>query len=52
CARNCPVNAISGEKKKAHKIDQDKCELCGICAEKCRFAAIHPKPKTLVGSAK
>ena len=40
CARNCPVNAISGEVKKPHLIDQDKCTKCGVCMEKCKFSAI------------
>ncbi len=40
CARNCPVNAISGERKKVHFIDQDICIRCGICYNKCKFDAI------------
>ncbi|MFW6180728.1 MAG: NADH-ubiquinone oxidoreductase-F iron-sulfur binding region domain-containing protein [Spirochaetota bacterium] len=40
CLRNCPVNAISGEKKQPHRIDQDACIRCGLCREKCRFDAI------------
>lgn len=40
CARNCPVNAISGERKQAHFIDQEKCIKCGACMEKCKFNAI------------
>ncbi len=40
CARNCPVNAISGERKKPHEIDQAACIKCGACMEKCKFNAI------------
>ena len=40
CFRNCPVEAISGEKGKVHNIDQDKCIKCGICFSKCKFEAI------------
>ena len=40
CAKNCPVGAISGEKKKPYVIDQDKCIKCGVCMEKCPFKAI------------
>ena len=40
CARNCPTNCISGEKKQPHVIDQDKCIKCGTCQEKCPFDAI------------
>jgi NADP-reducing hydrogenase subunit HndC len=41
CARNCPVDAISGERKQAHVIDQEKCIKCGACMEKCKFSAIY-----------
>ena len=40
CARNCPVNAITGERKLAHYINQDICIKCGACLEKCKFNAI------------
>ena len=40
CKRNCPVNAISGEPGKVHKIDKDICIKCGTCADKCPFKAI------------
>jgi len=40
CAKNCPVQAISGEPKKLHVIDQSKCIKCGACMTKCPFKAI------------
>jgi len=42
CARACPVEAISGEKKKVHNIDQSLCIKCGVCLEKCpkKFGAV------------
>jgi NADP-reducing hydrogenase subunit HndC len=40
CARGCPVNAISGERKGPHYIDQEKCIKCGACFEKCKFSAV------------
>ncbi len=40
CARVCPVNAISGERKEIHLIDQSTCIKCGACMEKCKFDAI------------
>ncbi len=43
CARACPVNCISGEKKKLHLIDQKKCTKCGACFSSCRFDAIEVK---------
>ncbi|MBZ4663899.1 MAG: nuoF [Caloramator sp.] len=43
CARQCPVNAISGQVKSPFKIDQDKCIKCGACLDKCPFKAIVKK---------
>ena len=40
CRRQCPEDAIIGDKGKAHVIDQDKCEKCGICFDVCKFGAI------------
>ncbi len=43
CARKCPVDAISGEKKQPHKIDRSKCIKCGACLEACRPGAIYKR---------
>ncbi|MDR0994096.1 MAG: 4Fe-4S binding protein, partial [Verrucomicrobiota bacterium] len=43
CARKCPVNAISGERQKPHKIDQSLCIKCGECLKACRFDAVRRK---------
>lgn len=40
CARKCPVGAISGEIRKPHTIDANKCIKCGVCMESCKFDAI------------
>jgi NADH:ubiquinone oxidoreductase subunit F (NADH-binding)/(2Fe-2S) ferredoxin/Pyruvate/2-oxoacid:ferredoxin oxidoreductase delta subunit len=40
CARNCPVEAISGERRQAHIIDMNKCIRCGICMQVCNFNAV------------
>lgn len=40
CSKNCPQNAIKGEKKKPHSINKDKCINCGICYERCKFDAV------------
>lgn len=40
CSRNCPVNAISGERRQPHYIDPDICVRCGICMQVCNFNAI------------
>ena len=40
CARNCPVNCITGTLKMSHVIDQSKCIKCGTCFTNCKFGAI------------
>jgi len=40
CARNCPVDAISGERKQTHVIDPDICIRCGICKQVCNYDAV------------
>jgi len=40
CAKNCPVDAIDGERKQVHFIRQADCIKCGICYTKCKFEAI------------
>ena len=41
CARNCPVNAISGKVKNPYHIDPTVCIKCGSCKENCAFDAIY-----------
>ena len=40
CARNCPVDAITGERRHPHIIDSELCIRCGICMQVCNFNAI------------
>jgi ferredoxin len=42
CMRNCPVDAIAGDKRMVHVIDQEKCTRCGTCFNVCpeRFDAV------------
>ncbi|MGB3342244.1 MAG: NADH-quinone oxidoreductase subunit NuoF [bacterium] len=42
CAKKCPSNAITGEPKKVHTIDQAICSKCGICITVCpeKFKAV------------
>jgi NADH-quinone oxidoreductase subunit F len=40
CAKKCPVNAITGERKQVHRIDPIICIRCGACIESCAFGAI------------
>lgn len=40
CARNCPVNAITGKVKQPFTIDTNKCIKCGACLDNCPFHAI------------
>ena len=41
CARNCPVNAISGQIKEVYTIDSTNCIKCGACMDSCPFSAIY-----------
>jgi heterodisulfide reductase subunit A-like polyferredoxin len=43
CKRECPHEAISGEKKQAYEIDLQLCQKCGICRSECKFEAIQVK---------
>ncbi|MBN1333641.1 MAG: 4Fe-4S binding protein, partial [Synergistales bacterium] len=43
CAKNCPVNCISGDRQTPYVIDQEACVKCGTCYEKCPFDAISKK---------
>ncbi|MHA1394208.1 MAG: NADH-quinone oxidoreductase subunit NuoF, partial [Promethearchaeota archaeon] len=47
CAKNCSVNAITGEKKQPHVINSDICIRCGLCYSSCPQNAIF---KTTGGS--
>ena len=40
CAKKCPVGAITGDKKQAHRIDQSLCVRCDSCRAACRFDAV------------
>jgi len=40
CLKNCPVKAITGERKSPHFIHQELCTRCGVCCSKCKFDAI------------
>ncbi|MDR2018946.1 MAG: 4Fe-4S binding protein [Syntrophobacterales bacterium] len=40
CAKACPSEAITGEKKKPHALDPALCVKCGKCFETCKFGAV------------
>ncbi len=40
CIKDCPTDAITGEKKEPHRIDTDACVSCGVCYEECPFDAV------------
>jgi len=40
CMKNCPQEAISGERRQPHEIDQDLCIRCGVCFDVCKFGAV------------
>jgi len=48
CMKVCPTDAIEGERKHPHRIDQDKCIQCGNCLAACppRISAVHKVPKS------
>ncbi|MHC4726195.1 MAG: NADH-ubiquinone oxidoreductase-F iron-sulfur binding region domain-containing protein [Planctomycetota bacterium] len=46
CLRACPSNAVTGEKKKPHKITQDLCVYCRTCWSTCKFDSIKILPAT------
>ncbi|MCK5075271.1 MAG: 4Fe-4S binding protein, partial [Calditrichia bacterium] len=43
CAKNCPVDVITGERNELHVIDDEACIKCGICYEVCNFNAVEVK---------
>lgn len=40
CAKKCPQQCISGEKKKPHAINAEQCIRCGVCREVCKVDAV------------
>jgi NADH-quinone oxidoreductase subunit F len=40
CYSACPTNAIYGETKTLHVIDQEKCIQCGACYQLCKFDSV------------
>jgi len=50
CLKECPAEAITGEKKQVHAIDQTKCIRCGVCFMVCpkRYSAVECIPGRLV----
>jgi ferredoxin len=40
CLKACPSKAITGERKKPHKINADLCIRCGACFEVCKFKSV------------
>ncbi|MBI5897307.1 MAG: 4Fe-4S binding protein, partial [Desulfobacterales bacterium] len=40
CFLKCPQQAVAGEKKQSHEVNQDKCIKCGICYDACKFDAV------------
>jgi len=40
CKKNCPYEAVAGERKEVHTINPDLCVKCGICFEVCKFDAV------------
>ncbi|MCX7708032.1 MAG: 4Fe-4S binding protein [Anaerolineae bacterium] len=45
CKKACPQEAISGDRKQPHEIDQLRCIQCGACVEACNLGAIVAQPR-------
>ncbi|MBL7161251.1 MAG: NADH-quinone oxidoreductase subunit NuoF [Anaerolineales bacterium] len=45
CVKACTSDAITGEKKQPHVIDQSMCIQCGACYQVCKLGAILIKRK-------
>ena len=41
CAKNCPVGAITGQRKECYHIDTNLCIKCDACRDNCAFDAIY-----------
>jgi NADH:ubiquinone oxidoreductase subunit F (NADH-binding)/(2Fe-2S) ferredoxin len=44
CLRACPQGAITGEKKKPHRVIQELCVQCRTCYDICKFGSIKIGP--------
>ena len=51
CQISCPTEAITGERKELHVLDQDKCISCGVCYDVCPQDAIRYSPRPRVDEA-
>ena len=40
CVKACPEEAVAGEKKERHVIEEEKCIKCGACRSVCKFDAV------------
>ena len=40
CNKQCPTEAVCGERKQPQTIDVEKCIKCGVCLESCKFEAV------------
>ena len=40
CARDCPTQAVSGDRKAVHTIDPEKCIQCGVCFDICAYGSV------------
>jgi NADH-quinone oxidoreductase subunit F len=54
CLKSCPAEAITGERRAVHIINQSKCIRCGMCLEICpeRFGAVESVPGQLTEGVK
>ena len=50
CARVCPTEGISGERKHPHQINRSVCIKCGVCSGTCTFDAVDTVHAGTMGS--
>ena len=51
CAKKCPTQAITGERKQMHVIDTDLCIKCDTCRQVCNFNAVRVHSGSQAGAA-
>lgn len=52
CVRNCPTQAISGERHELHLIDPARCIECGTCGRVCPYGAVEQPDGTIADRLK
>ena len=51
CKKQCPHDAVEGDKEVPYKIVMDKCTTCGACYDACNFDAVKKVPNAVANMA-